>query len=310
MLQFSRPGGVVKSFLGVMMKKFLDSRSFILFLGIATLLVMLYLAAGISFLKFKPAQIYESGQVSIALPFLPVITTHGGLWQSILLVVVLLFFMGGLLYAIFNAEQRKRLLIALLRLSLMIALLFLIIYNLKDLRRVLHLGTIGGNIRPAANPNGLQAAAPPPFTPPHLPAWQVYLISLLALLIVAGGVWWIIWLARKSRYAGSLVEFERITRATLDEIQSGKDWEDAVVQCYIRMGKTVNVRHKLARQAAMTPSEFAAQLVKAGLPAEAVRQLTLLFERVRYGAMESSQADVAEAVECLTVILRACQETA
>jgi len=48
------------------------------------------------------------------------------------------------------------------------------------------------------------------------------------------------------------------------------------------------------------------RLERAGLPANAVSRLTRLFESVRYGTHQSSQADVNEALACLDSILQAC----
>ena len=72
------------------------------------------------------------------------------------------------------------------------------------------------------------------------------------------------------------------------------------------MSRVVDVRRGLSRGHAMTASEFAARLEKAGLPREPVYRLTHLFESVRYGARTSAQGDVDEAIACLTSILKYC----
>jgi hypothetical protein len=59
----------------------------------------------------------------------------------------------------------------------------------------------------------------------------------------------------------------------------------------------------------MTPSEFAARLEQAGLPAEPVQRLTRLFEKVRYGGLRSTPTEAEEAVACLRDILHACGES-
>jgi hypothetical protein len=58
----------------------------------------------------------------------------------------------------------------------------------------------------------------------------------------------------------------------------------------------------------MTPAEFASRLQEAGLPGDAVRRLTRLFEGVRYGQRKVGPKDVNEAVACLTAILQYCGE--
>ena len=47
---------------------------------------------------------------------------------------------------------------------------------------------------------------------------------------------------------------------------------------------------------------------RAGLPGDAIRRLTGLFEMVRYGDRKSAPRDVTEAVSCLNAILRSCGE--
>lgn len=76
------------------------------------------------------------------------------------------------------------------------------------------------------------------------------------------------------------------------------------------MSEAVSRKRGLLRSTAMTPSEFARRLERAGLPGEAVGRLTGLFEAVRYGGRTSSQREINEAVSCLTAILHYCGEAA
>ena len=83
-----------------------------------------------------------------------------------------------------------------------------------------------------------------------------------------------------------------------------------ILDSYFRMSRAVQKWRGLARHQAMTPSEFAARLEQAGLPGEAVRGLTRLFESVRYGEHKSTPDEINEAVTCLSAILHHCGETA
>ena len=76
------------------------------------------------------------------------------------------------------------------------------------------------------------------------------------------------------------------------------------------MSDAVSRNRGLFRAKAMTPAEFARRLERAGLPGDAVRRLTRLFEAVRYGGRKSSQKEINEAVSCLTAILHYCGEAA
>jgi hypothetical protein len=81
-----------------------------------------------------------------------------------------------------------------------------------------------------------------------------------------------------------------------------------IVDSYIRMSDAVAKRRGLTRKHDVTPSEFAAYLEKAGVPGDAVRTLTRLFESVRYGARRSTTDENEQAVTCLTAILNYCGE--
>lgn len=153
-----------------------------------------------------------------------------------------------------------------------------------------------------------------PFSPPEVPPWVNYLISIgviLALLLLAWSLsrWWMR-LSRPQPASDSLDDLAAIARSSLDDLQAGQDWDDVIVGCYARMSEAVSRRRGLFRTQAMTPAEFARRLERAGLPGDAVRRLTRLFEAVRYGGRKSSQREINEAISCLTAILHYCGEAA
>ena len=104
-----------------------------------------------------------------------------------------------------------------------------------------------------------------------------------------------------------LGEFAKIARSALGELSEEKESKNAIIRCYTSMTRAVNERRGLAREAAVTPAEFAAQLENAGLPRESVQSLTRVFERVRYGGQNAGAEDIQEARHCLTAILKACE---
>jgi hypothetical protein len=106
-----------------------------------------------------------------------------------------------------------------------------------------------------------------------------------------------------------LDDIAQIARSSLKDLSSGRDTSDVIVNCYMRMSDVVADKRRLHREIAMTPQEFAQRLERAGLPGDAVRRLTGLFEMVRYGDRKSAPRDVTEAVNCLNAILRSCGET-
>jgi hypothetical protein len=146
---------------------------------------------------------------------------------------------------------------------------------------------------------------PSAFTPPDVSPWVSFLSALVVLLPVGVGLWW--WLARRKKEDTPYDELAEIAQSTLDDLEAGKDWGEAVLNCYSRMNKAVEGQRGIRRRGSLTPSEFVAVLERARLPGDALRKLTILFERVRYGAKRSSQKDIDEAVACLTEIIAACQ---
>jgi hypothetical protein len=102
-------------------------------------------------------------------------------------------------------------------------------------------------------------------------------------------------------------EIADIVQSTLENLAVDYDAKTVIIHCYERMNAVVNERHGITREAAMTPSEFAWSLEKAGLPRAGVQGLTHIFEKVRYGTQNISLDELTEAQQCLTSILKACK---
>ena len=139
---------------------------------------------------------------------------------------------------------------------------------------------------------------------PETPPWVDYLFSL-AIVLALGGAAWSLW--QRNRKA-NLQELADIAKAASDDIEAGFDVEDVIMRSYIQMMGVVKKRRGLNRKDAMTPTEFAYWLEGAGLPGEPLHRLTRLFERVRYGAYQSSKEDAGEAVTCLREVASFCGE--
>jgi hypothetical protein len=151
----------------------------------------------------------------------------------------------------------------------------------------------------------------PVFEPPQVSSTFSYLISFVIALLLLVVIWGLYrgW----QRYSllntpKPLAEIARIARSSLDDLSSGRNSSDVIINCYLRMSDVVSNKRHLQREIDMTPREFAARLEQAGLPGEAVMQLTRLFEGVRYGDRKSGSKDVNEAVSCLKTILHYCGE--
>jgi multisubunit Na+/H+ antiporter MnhC subunit len=222
-------------------------------------------------------------------------------WTLLLLIVV---FIGFLL----SAELRRRLIKLFLRMSLT----FLAIYILLNRNRELFAPQDSEPVKGGASALSVLATTPlPEFVPPRVFSLTSYLVSFGVAVLLVILVWRLVvhWRSQNSSNSGlSLSEIAGIARDSLRELSSGMNSSDLIMRCYFRMSD-VAAKRNLNRKTAMTPREFALRLVQAGLPADAVRNLTRLFETVRYGRAKLGSTETGEAVACLTTILHHCGET-
>ncbi len=226
------------------------------------------------------------------------------LWKLVLLWSALLLNIGLILFLI-SPEYRKRILRQIFRFAVTVVALYLVLKNyLLDLTSLNQSAAAGASAGSPLFPGTVQGFQPPPMTP-----WLSIIASLGMLLVLIFLTWMTLrWWRRRQgrRTAGTLDDIAAIMRTSLDEIVAGQDWSDVVVQAYVRMVQVVGHQRGLHRAGAMTPREFAERLQMAGLPSEAVQQLTRLFESVRYGAHPSDSEQSRIAVTCLNSILSAC----
>jgi hypothetical protein len=293
------------------MRRFFTRKRFILFLSILSLVTLVLLASGLHDVEFRDGRALgrvESETVRFSVDRAIQAISDVPVWKQVVF-WVMLFLLVLLVSSILSPELRKRLIRSFVGFALTFwAILYLMENNLLTLPDFTQrLGQNGANAAEESLPV-------PAFTPPNLPAWMNFLISLgvvLAILALTWGLvrWWrrLSWLRFRSR---SLDDLADIAQSSLNELAAGRDWGDVIVNCYARMNEAVSRRRGLNRNEAMTPAEFARRLEQAGLPGDPVRRLTRLFESVRYGAKKSSQNEIDEAVSCLTAILHYCGEAA
>jgi hypothetical protein len=218
--------------------------------------------------------------------------------RDVVLLVGGLLVLFTLVLAMLSPEARKRLIKTVLRIALTA---WVILWAMERFRPD---GVLELELQTAAVEGAPQVVVtPPPYTPPIIPSWVIYLVSFLIILILAGVGIWLYRILKPPR--SQLKNLTRAARTALKDISLGRDWDDTVIQCYARMSEAVSQQRGLHRQQAMTSQEFALRLEQAGLPSDPVRRLTSLFEKARYGGRKSSREDVNEAVICLTAILHA-----
>jgi len=205
-----------------------------------------------------------------------------------------------------SPEGRKRLLIMFIRFVFTFWAIYFLLKNYGEQLFNFNFGAGGGA------PAGPEAAAPiPMFEPSQISPTFSYLISFGFVLLWVVVLWALYRGWRRYQLLNTkkpLEEIAKIARSSLEDLTSGRNSSDVIINCYLRMGDVVSSRHQLQRQIAMTPHEFAVRLEQAGLPGDAVTRLTRLFEGVRYGDRKSGPKDINEAVSCLKTILRYCGE--
>jgi hypothetical protein len=294
------------------MRRIFREKRFIFLLAIIALLTLPLLAAGLRSLQFDeghPLGILQSIPTQNYAPDLVNQFVSVPLWKQAafwILAISLVILVASLL----SPELRKRFIRAILSLALtLFALSYLLDHNLIKIPEFQSAASSAGE---AALRNGEDLPPPPFFSPPKIPGWANYLISLGVMLAFLGGTWLLLrWWRRLNhlyRSPDTLKDIASIARSSLRDLSSGGDWADAVTNCYVRMSEVVSRTRGLYRREAMTPAEFASRLEHAGLPGDPVQRLTHLFESVRYGARKPAKKEINEAVSCLNAILHYCGE--
>ncbi len=154
----------------------------------------------------------------------------------------------------------------------------------------------------------LQSGLAPTVFTPNPPSWLTPVIILVASVMVVAVLLGVFWYLRQRAKPADLA-LERLAETaqnTIDSLQAGGDFEVSVIRCYQEMSRVVKEEKGIARETAMTAREFEDRLISKGLPQDATRTLTRLFEQVRYGGMATGSTEVDTALACLTDIVNAC----
>lgn len=136
------------------------------------------------------------------------------------------------------------------------------------------------------------------------PQWFITVMTIGLSVLIASmlvGVFMIVW-RRIHRTASPLELVKHEAQDAIEALHAGNDLKDTVMRCYFEMSRIISKRQGIRRDKAMTPREFEKDLIKAGLPSEYVRQLTRLFEAVRYGRKIPGEKEEHQAISCLTRI--------
>lgn len=143
--------------------------------------------------------------------------------------------------------------------------------------------------------------------------WLLTAVIIAGAVALAGVVFYVLNRFSRPGAAGAspLDQIADRARAALDEIEAAElAFDDIIIRCYAEMSLALKEERGIQRARQMTTLEFEQELVRAGFPASPVRQLTRLFEQVRYGHQGSGEAEKRIAVQSLNEIIEFCKEPA
>ncbi len=282
----------------------------LILLGVAVLAI-LALAASLAQVTFTPGEPFtlKNNRPSWSAPagtpaeLSPAMRTLLRIWITATL--ALLPF--SIFYLILSPNARRRIIPNLI----VFGMFMLIMSSLsKPLSQMLGENGVLGGLSVTGLTEGGAGMQPAEFSS-SAPSWLVLLISfILAAIMVAVGARLLYALVRSRRRPAAEVSLVRIgeeAESAMTAIAEGGDLRDTVIRCYVEMNRVVSQAHGILRQRAMTAREFEEQLERAGLPGASVRDLTRIFEAVRYGAKDLDPGAKARAVACLAAIADACR---
>lgn len=153
------------------------------------------------------------------------------------------------------------------------------------------------------------APLPEPFEP-NTPDWLITTIGVGLALVLAVSLAALLWIALQYRLGRSFSLSQALSQevqATIDALEAGVDFHDAISRCYAQMSRVLQEERGLIREEDMTPREFKELLVQKDFPVEAIETLTHLFEQVRYGHITPGESGVKAALSSLGAIRDHCQ---
>ncbi len=261
--------------------------------------IVILMASGLSGLEFLPGQPFflSAEEKNLPLEDLSFKTWNlVGLWKTFGLVILWVIFPLSIIYFIISPEVRKVVIRRAITMGLTAYAFFLLLKQCGDFEP---LKAFEGPL--AGTTLGDETPIDPSFTPEsaQIFTWiaNVGFIAILALLIWFAVRWW-------SKRTSTLEVLGAEASKVLEDIHSGADLEDTVLQCYAEMSRIVRQSKGIRRESAMTPRQFELELERYGLPGDDVRHLTRLFEMARYGIDPLGEKEQRQALVSLEAIVQ------
>jgi hypothetical protein len=220
-------------------------------------------------------------------------------------IAALLLLPVGVIYLIISKEARRQFLKMLLRmLPFMIVLIILLsaLSRMTGQKKTEQDPGMAGVATPESL--NIQSSSEAPSAPSEKLVTIISIIAAAVVLLILLGIAFWVW--RRSSRQESLVRIAEQAQSALDSLEAGGDLRNTIIRCYLAMNKAVAESRGLRRSYSMTPQEFTSFLIGNGIPSDPVRQLTLLFEQVRYGSDDVTPLMERIAIDCLESIVTAC----
>lgn len=278
-------------------------------IAVAVILALIVLALGVESLRFSPGYRVQREGGTLEPPGMGELDVEGAVAGHRIIVRVLVFATAALIVtSLFFKTHRRQLMRSAILVG--IALIALSFINPTPAEHEARTEQEGGA---AMGPPG--AAGGPTVDPQDVITDEVspavtYVVSVIVVALGALLIVMILRIRRRRRGSGDLrnllADQAERTLESLDPA-APRSYPDAITECYARMQDAVREAHGVSRHAAMTPREFLSAVASAGVPLEAMRVLTELFEEVRYGNRPPDPSAVRRARGALQSIASACR---
>ena len=279
-------------------------RNSLLLLGAVSALIII-LAMTIPNLILSPGQPFslEQGQMGVPSAIAPLPGGPAFIWIIRGIIgLTLIIFPLYVVFSLFTLEGRKRLIVDTVVIGILLLLTSFIqklpVKDQKQEPQPINLAPQNLNID-----SGLQISVFSPTPPTWLTPAVILSGSVLVVIVVFVAIRFF---RRAPPTDFSLDELAQEARNAIESLNTGGDLKVTVIHCYREMTRIVKQQKGIERYATMTVREFEDHLVGIGLPQEALKTLTRLFEQVRYGGALAGSQEEQLALTCLTDIVNAC----
>lgn len=268
---------------------------------VGTLVAFILLTASLSNLELQlgtpfPGGIDSGNAVQPISPLPPTQIYFVPLLRGVfaLIFIVFLIDIAARLVALANIKR-------ILQLTLALVILLIIVYMLPRITPD----------PPAYSPNGSsEITTPPTFDYPVTPLGQPPRVLIQLVIIgIASGIGLLAFIVVKRWRSSKSIDDDLLQEAeqAVNDLKAGADLRNVILRCYFQMTRSLQEEQGIERDYTMTVQEFERWLGNLGFPSIPLRQLTSLFEKVRYGKQLTNHTDEQIAIDSLNEFIRYCR---